>query len=160
MSILSKISEVATGGLVSELFDAAKAYFPPSMTDQEKQLAQIAIEKVANTRAREIDQAVNEAQQLMTEQIAALEGTANDLRAVPFIGAFIVFLRGCQRPVWGFFTMYLDADWLTTAGAGYTEQQQTALIVINVLVLGFLFGERAIKNVMPLITKMVQAKVK
>ena len=41
----------------------------------------------------------------------------------------------------------------------FSEQQQTAMIVINILVLGFLFGERTIKNLEPLIIK-VFGKVK
>jgi len=36
----------------------------------------------------------------------------------------------------------------------FDEQQQTAMIVINSLILGFLFGERAIKNLEPLLLKV------
>ncbi|WP_230413519.1 hypothetical protein [Zooshikella ganghwensis] len=66
----------------------------------------------------------------------------------------MLFLRGAQRPVWGFATLYLDLCWFATWQL--TVQQETALTLINVLVLGFLFGERAIKNVMPLIMQVTR----
>jgi len=39
-----------------------------------------------------------------------------------------------------------------------SEQQESALWVINFLVLGFLFGERAVQNVAPLITDLLEKR--
>ncbi len=158
MNIFKKISDAATGGLGETIFKFAKTYFPPSMSDEQKDHARLSFMQLEETMAARVDAAINEAQRLHTEQISALEGTAKDLLMMPVVGRLMIFLRGCQRPMWGFFTMYLDYSWLTKPSTAFTEQQQTAFIVINLLVLGFLFGERAIKNAMPLITRMLKAK--
>jgi hypothetical protein len=36
----------------------------------------------------------------------------------------------------------------------WTEQQETLLLAMNLLVLAFFFGERAMKNVLPLIVQV------
>jgi len=89
-----------------------------------------------------------------TKRAATLEGTAEDLKALPLIGRIIIFFRGCQRPVWGFAVLWMDWAWFTDWKA-LSEMQEVALVVINGLVLGFLFGERAVKNLMPLILRML-----
>ncbi len=50
--------------------------------------------------------------------------------------------------------MYLDSVWFAGSGAAFTEKQELGLIVINLLVLGFLFGERTVKNLEPLIIRV------
>jgi hypothetical protein len=52
----------------------------------------------------------------------------------------------------------MDARWFFESGLTFSEQQQTALIVINVLVLGFLFGERAVQNLTPMIVQVFGKK--
>jgi hypothetical protein len=106
---------------------------------------------------KQVDDATSEAEKNLTQRIAELEGTASDLKAIPFFGPVMIFLRGLQRPVWGFATLYMDLMWFSEWET-LTQKQESALMIINVLVLGFLFGERAIKNVMPLITKLFEAK--
>lgn len=93
------------------------------------------------------------------ENIGNHEGTSKDLKSIPVLGSIVLFLRGAQRPVWGFLTIYLDLRWFF-GGLTFTEQQQTALIVINVLVLGFLFGERALLNLEPLLTRLINKQKK
>ena len=162
MSFLSGLTDVLIGGLASTVMDGIKSYFPPDMSEQEKAGLKLELEKIELQRAADANKAINEAERSLNERIAQQEGTAKDLLALPFVGRVIIFARGCQRPVWGFFTMYVDYVWFTSPTSAmvsdkvvpvYTEQQQTALIVINLLVLGFLFGERAVKNVMPLIAQ-------
>ena len=108
---------------------------------------------MAHEKEKFIEEAFNESVRELNKRIEAQEGTASDLKSLPVIGSVVLFLRGLQRPAWGFFTMYLDYHWFT-AVTDYTEQQQTALITVNILVLGFLFGERTIKNLTPLIIKV------
>ncbi|WP_019530646.1 hypothetical protein [Dasania marina] len=154
--MLKKLASIATGGLGSLFFDVAKTYFPPDMSEQQQQTLKLAFEKAEAEKARAMDSAIVEAEQALTERITQLEGSASDLLRIPLLGTLIIFLRGCQRPLWGFATLYLDFKWFSQWDLD--EQQQTALIVINVLVLGFLFGERAIKNVMPLINDFIKKR--
>ena len=91
------------------------------------------------------------------ERTIAMEGTAKDLQAVPYVGAVIIFMRGAFRPLFAYMTGYLDFVYLTQ-GMSWTERQETLLLAINLLVLVFFFGERAMKNIMPLITNAFVAK--
>jgi len=54
--------------------------------------------------------------------------------------------------------MYMDVMWFSGKWSGLTDQQESALWVINTLVLGFLFGERAVKNVMPFMTQFMKQR--
>lgn len=103
-------------------------------------------------------QLAQEAQAEFNKRIAELEGTASDLTKFGLLGRLVVFVRGCQRPVWGFATLYMDFMWFSGRWAELSQQQESAFWIINLLVLGFLFGERAIKNLMPLITTMIEAR--
>jgi hypothetical protein len=69
----------------------------------------------------------------------------------------VIFLRGAFRPLFAYFTLYADYVYLIE-GMSWTERQETLLLAINLLVLVFFFGERAMKNVMPLIVKVFAAK--
>lgn len=170
MSLLSKITEFVTGGIGEKLIDTVKDYFPPSMTDAQKS----EVERVIRQAAREHElQLINLAQQeqaLFDERIRDMEGTAKDLNQFGWFGKIIVFLRGAQRPTWGFFVLYLDYQvfvcnkWPTVQIGESANAMgldfQSAFWLINFLVLGFLFGERALKNLMPLITQAMQARAK
>ena len=93
------------------------------------------------------------------QRIKDLEGTAADLRKIPVLGSIILFMRGCQRPIFGFFTLIMD--YLVFSGAWNIEQEsrlESAFFAINLLVLGFLFGERAVKNVLPLFDRYLKGK--
>ncbi len=153
-SILSRVTNFIGGSLFKEIKEGVMAYFPPDMTPQEKSKAALDVDKFLHKKFMETMGLLTEAAAQLDKRIEKQEGTAQDLKALPVVGRIILFLRGCQRPLWGFFAMYLDYNWLTTAGSSYTEQQGAALIVINLLVLGFLFGERTVKNLEPLILKV------
>ncbi|WP_299594336.1 hypothetical protein [uncultured Microbulbifer sp.] len=156
MSWLSKITEVATGGIGQLFFDVAKTYFPPDMSEADKKAALLEFEKLEMQRNREAHDASVEAENALTQRIKDLEGTAADLARIPVLGTVVLFLRGCQRPLWGFAVLYLDWKWFTEWEL--TQKQESALLVINLLVLGFLFGERAVKNVSPFLVEVFRAK--
>ncbi|MEO9655906.1 hypothetical protein [Marinomonas sp.] len=157
MSIFGTLLNGITGGFAEKAIDAVKEYFPPDMSAEQKAEMQLKLKQIELDAQRQANTAVNEAEKVLNQRIAEYEGTASDLKAIPVVGPLMIFLRGLQRPVWGFATLYMDfmwfAEWTTL-----TEKQESALMAINVLVLGFLFGERAVKNVMPLITKLFEAK--
>jgi hypothetical protein len=153
MSLLSKVTDFIGGSLFKEIREGVTAYFPPDMSPQQKAEAEIKIQELLNQKQIEVNKALNEAATQLDKRIAEQEGTASDLKTIPILGPIVLFLRGLQRPTWGFLTMWMDTQWFFGTYV-FTEQQQTAMIVINVLVLGFLFGERTIKNLEPLIVKV------
>ena len=155
MSLLSKVTDFVGGSLFKELKEGVMAYFPPDMTPQQKAEATLNVERFIHEKEVAANKVLSEAAVQLDKRIAEQEGTAKDLLAMPVLGRLVLFLRGLQRPVWGFSVLVMDFKWFFgDEGSAFDEQQQTALIVINTLVLGFLFGERAIKNLEPLITKV------
>lgn len=157
MSLLKDVTEFFGGSLFKEIKEGIMSYFPPDMTPQQKAEAERGVQEFLHEKEKEANRQLNEAANQLDKRIAEQEGTAKDLKAIPVLGSIIIFLRGAQRPVWGFATMWMDFKWFFGSHT-FTEQQQTAMIVINVLVLGFLFGERTIKNLEPLIIKVFAKK--
>ncbi|MDG9666728.1 hypothetical protein ONV78_03195 [Hahella sp. CR1] len=156
MSLLSKVVDVVTGGLADRAYQVVKDYFPPDMSEAQRANVQLALQNLELEKKRQAEQARQAAEKQLTERIKELEGSAKDLLRLPILGPLMLFLRGCQRPVWGFATLYLD--WMWFSAWTLDEQQQTALITINVLVLGFLFGERALANAAPRILHFMKAR--
>ena len=153
MSVLEKLTNFVTGDLFGEIKDGVMAYFPPDMSPQQKAEAELNVAKLLHQKELDANKMLSESSAQLDKRIKEQEGTASDLKSIPVLGTIIIFLRGLQRPMWGFATIYMDNEWFFGNGE-FTEQQQTAMIVINVLVLGFLFGERTIKNLSPLIIKV------
>jgi hypothetical protein len=153
MNILKGIGDFLSGGLFKEIKETAMAYFPPDLSPEQKRQFELSMEQMLEAKQARIDKMLLEASQQLDKRIAEQEGTASDLKSLPIIGRMVLFLRGLQRPVWGFATLWMDFKWLFSTGT-FTDQQNTALIIINILVLGFLFGERTIKNLEPLIVKV------
>ena len=153
MNFLGKIANFVGGSLFKEIKDGVMSYFPPDMNPQEKAEAELKIQEFLHRKQIEANEILNDSAKQLDKRIAEQEGTASDLKSLPWLGRPILFLRGLQRPMWGFATMYMDNKWFF-GRESFSEQQETAMIVINMLVLGFLFGERAIKNLEPLILKV------
>ena len=156
---LSKVADFLTGGFGSSIVDTVKEYFPPSMSEREKLELEARINDAASAKANEAAALANEEQAEFNQRIKDREGTAKDLKSIPFVGALVIFLRGCQRPVWGYSTLYMDFMIFSEKWNGLTETQESALWIINLLVLTFLFGERAIKNVAPFIERFMKIKL-
>lgn len=154
MSFLSKVTDFVSGGLFKEIKDGVMSYWPPDATPQQKAESELKIQEFLHRKETETNKVLTDAAAQLDKRIAEQEGTASDLKAISFLGPIILFLRGLQRPVWGFATLYMDNKWFFGTGNEFDEQQQTAMIIINILVLGFLFGERTIKNLEPLIIKV------
>lgn len=152
-NLLTKAVDFFSGGFGTAIVDTVKEYYPPSMSELEQAELSMRINDAANKQANEAAKIANEAQAEFNNRIKEMEGTAKDLAALPFIGSIIIFLRGCQRPVWGYSTLYIDFMVFSGKWTTLTDTQESAVWVINLLVLGFLFGERAIKNIMPLVSQ-------
>lgn len=153
MGILSKVTDFLGGSIFKEIKEGVMAYFPPDMTPEQRAKAEMGIQEMLHKKQMAVNKALSDATVQLDQRIASQEGTASDLKSLPILGPVVLFMRGLQRPAWGFGTMYMDNRWLF-GNHTFTEQEQTAMIVINVLVLGFLFGERTLKNLEPLIIKV------
>lgn len=158
MSILSDLANVATGGLGRVIADTVLRYFPPDISPEQKANIELAAQTIELQRAQQVAQAQQDAEKALNDRIAMYEGSASDLKAVPFLGAIMLFLRGSQRIVWGFGTCFLDYQVFSGAWPLTDPIISNSFWVVNFLVLGFLFGERAVTNVMPFITNMIKAK--
>lgn len=155
MAFFDKIADLFSGGLVDSIVKTVEKYLPPDMSDADKAAMSLELDKLAFEKQRQADAAISDAEKRVTERISLLEGTATDLRAIPLVGPIMLFLRGVQRPVWGFSTMYADLMWFSGKWGTMTPQQESALWVVNLLVLGFLFGERAVANLAPIIGEVM-----
>ena len=153
MNLLTKAADFIGGSLFGEIKNTVMQYFPPDMNPQQKAEAELQIQAMLHAKQIEANKVLADAAVQLDRRIAEQEGTAKDLLALPWLGRIVLFARGIQRPVWGFATLWMDSRWFF-GNFKFDEQQQTAMIVINVLVLGFLFGERAIKNLEPLLIKV------
>jgi hypothetical protein len=153
MNILGKVTSFVGGGLFKEIKETVMAYLPPDMPAKEKLEFQLQTQQMLNEKEKEVNQTLNEASIALNERINEQEGTAKDLAQMPILGKVILFFRGSQRPLWGYACLYMDINWFAGTWV-FDEQQSLALIIINVLVLGFLFGERTVKNLQPLIEKV------
>jgi hypothetical protein len=159
VSFLAKLTEIVGGSLFKEAKEVVMAYWPPEVSPEKRLELQAKLNDIELEKSRQLDQAIADAETRLTERIALTEGSAQDLRALPVIGPMVLFLRGLQRPAWGYATLYGDAMWFMGRW-NLNAQQESALWVINFLVLGFLFGERAVQNVAPLIAELMKNKPK
>ena len=158
MAMLDGLVNVLTGGLADKIVDTVKDYFPPDMTPEQKANLTLAAKNLELQQQIETNKAVADAEKAVTDRIAQLEGTAADLKSLPVIGPLMLFLRGAQRPTWGFAVLYMDYNVFSSSWTLANSIQNNAFWIINFLVLTFLFGERAVMNVMPFITEMFKAK--
>ncbi len=154
------IGNLLTGGgldFIGKGLDFVNKRWPPKMSEDDKAQMQVVLKDMLHQQAMDIQQAAHEDEKQFNERTIALEGTAKDLQSVPFVGSVVIFLRGAFRPLFSYFTAFLDFQYFM-AGMTWTDRQESLLLAINLLVLGFFFGERAMKNVLPLLAGAFAAK--
>jgi len=157
MKILKAIGSFLSGDFVKNSLDFVNTRWPPDMSEQQKAQMEVVIKDMLHKQQIELAEVAAKDEQLFNERTIALEGTAKDLAAIPYLGAPIIFLRGAFRPLFAYMVAYLDYEYFIS-GMNWSERQETLLLSINLLVLVFFFGERAMKNVMPLIAKVFVAQ--
>ena len=160
MGLMSGVLDFLGGSTAGKVVDAVAGYFPPSMSESEKANLKLAVDREVREHDRQAAELARQEAQDFNRRISDLEGTASDLKAVPFIGPVVLFLRGVQRPAWGFGALYLNAMVLSGHWTLATPAMENGYNAITWLVLGFLFGERAIKNVMPFVATAISAAKK
>jgi len=97
----------------------------------------------------------------MNDQIDVDKGDIEkkDLESVPVAGRTLLFLRGVQRIVWGFSTLYLDFMVFSKAWTIEAESLEgSVFFLINLLVLTVLFGETAVKALLPVVLNFLVGK--
>ncbi len=159
MSILKDIGNIFTGGvsgLANKIIDTAVGFFPPSMSEADKANAKLALKELAHKEELELLNATNEATQLFNQRIKDYEGTANDLKSIPFVGAIIIFLRGAFRPMFAYAMAFVDIKVFSNAWVIPEGNIESVFWIVNLLVLGFFFGERALKNILPLLKEFLK----
>ena len=157
--MLTKLLSMLSGGLGSKLIDGIKNYFPPSMSEKEKSDLKIKLMELSRIQENELIQLANASEAEFNQRIKDMEGTASDLKSIPIIGTIIIFLRGCIRPIFCYVTIYMDFMVLSSGWNLSGEMRlQMILLILNILVLAFVFGERGIKNVMPIVERFLIAR--
>lgn len=148
---------ISGDGLIAKGLDFINDRWPPDMSEQQRKQMEIVVKDMLHEQQMQLLEAAHEDEKQFNERTIALEGTAKDLQSVPYVGAIVIFLRGAFRPLFAYLTAYLDWTYFV-GGMQWTERQETLLLSINLLVLIFFFGERAMKNVMPLIAQVFAVK--
>lgn len=154
MGLFEKISAFFGKGFLKQAGDLVDRFVT---TKAEKEEMKRAMAELVHRQEMEVQKLSLEAEQEFNLRIKELEGTAKDLIQAGWPGRIVLFLRGAQRPLWGYFVGLMDfmvfsGRWSLVLG---DKNLESAFWIINFLVLGFLFGERAVKNVTPLISEMI-----
>ncbi|OEU64598.1 MAG: hypothetical protein BBJ57_10695, partial [Desulfobacterales bacterium PC51MH44] len=115
------------------------AILPSTVTDAQKKEVSSKVEQIIEKKLCDLRVAKVDIESEVNQKIEKLAHTTKDLEKVPFFGKLGLFLRGMQRPIWGFALLYIDlkvlsGDWTLPAGS----QTESAFWLLNLLILGFL----------------------
>lgn len=162
MSIFSDAAKLALKGLKAAGLGIIEELFPGRSDSPEKLKAKMAMQDAIHNFELESQRIDLERDQLDSKREAewnrrteALEGTANDLKGIKFFGPLVIFMRGAFRPLFTYLVAYFDIMWFS---GKWEKPEPDFLLVINLVVLVFWFGERALKNLMPVFGRFIQTK--
>jgi len=155
MSVFSKILDFVSGG-GEKIVETIQGQLPPRLSEGDRKKIEEAIRAAARKHEVELLTLAQAEEQEFNKRIKEMEGTATDLKQAGIFGRIILFLRGAQRPIWGYFVLFLDfmvfsGKWDLAGKSVGGLDLVNVFWVINLLVLGFLFGERAMRNVLPIV---------
>ena len=147
--IIGKVLGVLSGGVTDRAMDIIERQFPGKLGPEEKARISMELKQLDHERELAAEKAGQAAVESLNTRIANYEGTAGEVRGIFIIGPLIILIRSLFRPVASYATIWLDFSYFT-AGGVWPEGSASLLLAINLIVLGFWFGERTIKNLMPL----------
>ena len=153
--IRTQLDKAFTIGAVDEI----KKNIPSSVDPKDSEIIVANIKAALTCRVSQVMGTVENAEDEVNNQIESISNTTNDLKQLPRLGKIGLFFRGIQRPVWGFAVLYIDLMVFSGSGSwkiGQDSPISATFLALNILVLGFLFGERAIKNILPLLAKYMK----
>jgi len=168
MDIVKGAGSILTGGLgglAETVVDVVAGQFPEKMSEAEKAKLTMAIKKIESEKEIEMMKTWNDQEKNFQDYTKEMEGTAKDLLAIPILGHVMVFLRASLRPTISALTIYADmmiwsGSWnLTVTAASNADQAWSLLWMVNILVFSTLFGERAMKNILPLVERIIEKSV-
>jgi len=179
MSIFTTIKNLfnnTSSDLTTKVINTTKDYLPIDMPDKSKMDLNLAIsEEVKRHEMNLLEQAHIETVEF-NNRLKETEGTASDLLQAGFPGRIMLFLRGAQRIIWNMSILVIDLIWLFTdkiqltmiqvpdpdypgrlisVADPITAAKLTVLVTLNMLAISFLYGERAFKNLTPMITTII-----
>lgn len=152
-TLIKGVAGFFSGETGKEVVGFIRDRFPAKLSDAELAEIQAAAEQREGERKESAMEWAASEQANFNKFTTDMEGTASDLKDVPVLGPIVIFFRGMFRPIFSYFVMYLDFVWFVGT-SDFDDQQSTAMIVINMVVLVFFFGERAVKNLAPLIARV------
>lgn len=170
--IKTMFSNDSGGGIAGKIIDTVKDYFPPDMTEADKINLELSITSAVHKQEMEILEKAHEEEVEFNKRTIAMEGTAQDLIQAGWLGKIALFFRGFQRILWSYGIFVFDVFWLmgkvnfpNTVSITDPNNAEAMILVpnpiiafvvtVNVLVLAFLFGERALKNLTPMIVSII-----
>ena len=154
MSIVKKLGDFIGSGFLKSIGDVVDRFVT---TGEEKEKMKREMAELVHRQELDMQRISLETEQEFDQRLKDLEGTTKDLNQAGWLGRVALFFRGLQRPLWGYLTLYMDL--MVFSGCWKIEkdsQLESAFWLVNFLVLGFLFGERAVKNVVPLVQNMLR----
>jgi len=157
MDFFQRISAFIGTGFLKDVGEVVDRFVA---TKVEKEEMKRMMAELVHRQELELQKFSLEAEQEFNLRVKDLEGTAKDLNQAGWIGRTILFIRGAQRPIWGYFVGFMDVMVFSRKwDIANNQQMESAFWIINFLVLGFLFGERAVKNVAPLVNEIVGKRI-
>jgi len=150
MSIFGEIAKLATGGIGGQVLDIIERQFPGKLTPQEQSELSVTLERMEMEREQQANNAIAEAERSLNERVAEYEGTASEIKDMWLVGPLVILMRSLFRPICSYVTLYLNFVYFTSVN-DWSPETTNLLVVIDVIVFGFWFGERAVKNVLPIV---------
>jgi hypothetical protein len=165
-----------SNGFITKVSNAVDQYLPISTTEKEKADVRLAISNAIVKEACSLLDVAHRNEVEENIQLKMLDGTANDLLQAGKLGKFLLVWRGFQRPLWNFGVFIFSFFWFFTdkiklhyreipdptninevlyQADPITQTKLMVIIIVYSLVLGALFGERAFRNLIPLITSIL-----
>lgn len=146
------VSSIFAGekGIANGIADIADRFIH---TKEEKNDFKIQLERFGHQKEIELIEKGQEIEQEFNKRIVDMEGTAKDLAGFGWIGKIVVLLRGSFRPLVSYAMAIVDF----MVFSGRTElpdndQVVSSFWIINLVIFTFYFGERAIKNIIPVLS--------
>ncbi|MGB1238833.1 MAG: hypothetical protein ACPG4U_11525 [Pseudomonadales bacterium] len=129
---------------------------PETLKQAEKELVALKVEALIDKQTSDLKIAHAQVKADVNARMQALATSTKDLEKVPILGSLGLLLRGLQRPIWSLALLFIDLKVLSGAWKVEEGSQLDAVFwLLNLLILGFLFGERAAKNVLPVINRQL-----
>jgi hypothetical protein len=108
MGFFDSVVNFLTGGLGTKIVDKVMNQFPDKLSEKEKADIKAAIVEASREHELKLLEIAKQEEESFNKRIKELEGTAGDLEKFGFFGRLVVFLRGMQRPLWGYTVLIMD----------------------------------------------------